>query len=133
MRTECVHDVHVARFLRAFGLRNLLIETRHKRRTGTTHRRRGAARSSMMRADDASASLVSSSELPFPTDMEIDAEEGISLLEGHDAPAEKTDADFFNGVFSCRSPPRHTQTRLTRFAAVWCADFDDDFDDEDLS
>ena len=41
-----------------------------------------------------------------PTDMEIEVED--SLLFDHDAPAEKTDTDFFN-------------------------DFEDDFDDDDLA
>ena len=42
----------------------------------------------------------------IPTDMmEVEVED--SLIDHHDAPAEKTDTDFFN-------------------------DFDDDFDDEDL-
>ena len=41
-----------------------------------------------------------------PTDMEIEGED--SLLVDHEAPAEKTDTDFFN-------------------------DFDDDFDDDDLA
>jgi len=43
---------------------------------------------------------------PFPTDMDVDADDALGL-DPHNTPIEKTDADFFN-------------------------DFDDDFDDDDL-
>ena len=36
----------------------------------------------------------------FPTDMDID-DDNLGLLDAHDAPSEKVDADFFNGA-----PPR---------------------------
>ena len=50
-----------------------------------------------------SASSSAATTLPsevlgqFPTDMDVDADDSLALLEAHDAPAEKVDADFFNG------------------------------------
>ena len=51
----------------------------------------------------------------FPTDMDID-DDNLGLLDAHDAPSEKVDADFFNGELchcartltppALRRPPR---------------------------
>ena len=64
-----------------------------------------------------------------PTDMDVDPED--SLLIEHEHMTERTDADFFNGD-SCARYRTHTATRLTRDARL-CADFPDDFDDDDLA
>ena len=34
----------------------------------------------------------------YPTDMDVDADDSLALLDAHDTPAEKVDADFFNGA-----------------------------------
>ena len=43
-----------------------------------------------------SLSMAEASATLHPTDMDIDAEDGLAL--DHEAPTEKTDADFFNGA-----------------------------------
>ena len=48
----------------------------------------------------------------LPTDMEVEVED--SLLMDHEAPAEKTDADFFNGArgfFFCFCPRAHADAQ----------------------
>lgn len=57
----------------------------------------------------------------LPTDMDIDPEETTAL--------EKTDADFFNGAPPARRPERAARASG---AARALADFEDDFDDEDV-
>ena len=64
--------------------------------------------------------------LPFSTDMDVDTEDGFGL-DIHDAPQEKMDADFFNGA---SFPPPPTDAFDTCFSR---AEFEDDFDDEDLA
>ena len=38
----------------------------------------------------------------YPTDMDVDADDSLALLDAHDTPAEKVDADFFNGARAAR-------------------------------
>ena len=70
-----------------------------------------------------------------PTDMDVDPED--SLLIEHEHVMEKTDTDFFNGALGPVLRGR-TQTRSIlepeplRTTVPRCADFPDDFDDEDL-
>lgn len=74
---------------------------------------------------------------PSSADMDVgndtmDVED--ALLQDHEAPTEKTDADFFNGA-PCRSSHRSLAARTLEADSCRlhrAADFDDDFDDEDL-
>ena len=80
-----------------------------------------ARRSSAAQKERACACLVMSSQQSintpvvlgepliggFPTDMDID-EDNLALLEGHDTPSEKVDADFFNGE-PCHRALAHMQ------------------------
>ena len=67
----------------------------------------------------------------LPMDMDVDGEDvgSMVLLDGHDVSAEKTDVDFFNGRALHSAP--HACLHL--IIAQHVPDFDDDFDDEDLS
>ena len=53
----------------------------------------------------------------FPTDMDVDADDSLALLDAQqDTPSEKVDADFFNGSRPARSvcTPPQLQAGLTR-------------------
>ena len=94
-----------------------------------------------------SAASADMAAVLHPTDMEVEVED--SLLIDHEAPAERTDADFFNGA-TPRAAPRRVRPRPpARFGGQrpyvhvsslphvcsplpLSADFDDDFDDEDV-
>ena len=86
-----------------------------------------------------------SARAPFPSDMDVDADP-LSALDAHDTPVEKTDGDFFNGALPVAHAERRRPLTVTRarthswtrgpptkcpFVAV-LADFEDDFDDEDV-
>jgi len=87
-----------------------------------------------------SAAAAASSSLAevmtqYPTDMDVDADDSLALLDAHDTPAEKVDADFFNGAHPWRNlPPRVRGEKRPLTDSPWCpcADFEDDFDDEDV-
>ena len=83
----------------------------------------------------------------FPTDMDVD-DDNLALLDAHDTPSEKVDADFFNGeLCHCARTLTPRATRLAPPAqqgsapSGWHAclltdlsftDFEDDFDDDDV-
>ena len=91
-------------------------------------------------------------DMLYPTDMDVDADDSLALLDAHDTPTEKMDADFFNGAPAAVTPPIvHARAlpplprSLTMLppSPLWSvtpgsllshdlADFEDDFDDEDL-
>ena len=89
------------------------------------------------------AGALSGSVLPpFPTDMDVDPDDTLGF-DPHNTPVEKTDADFFNGDSrqTAVSPPPaplqvHTPLvlahRTCSHAVAPAADFEDDFDDEDV-
>ena len=54
----------------------------------------------MLPSQAAAASSSSLAEVmtQYPTDMDVDADDGLALIDAHDTPAEKVDADFFNGA-----------------------------------
>ena len=66
-----------------------------------------------------SAASADMAAVLHPTDMEVEVED--SLLIDHEAPAERTDADFFNGA-TPRAAPRRVRppTRALRWAASIC-------------
>ena len=50
----------------------------------------------------------------FPTDMDVDADDSLALLDQQDTPSEKVDADFFNGARPpAPLPPRRRRCRHT--------------------
>lgn len=87
----------------------------------------------------------------FPTDMDVD-DDNLALLDAHDTPSEKVDADFFNGeLCHCARALTPRATRLatpaqggSAFCPQWrtqpaclltdlsSTDFEDDFDDDDV-
>ena len=63
-----------------------------------------------------SAAAAASSSLAevmtqYPTDMDVDADDSLALLDAHDTPAEKVDADFFNGAHPWRNLPPCVEKR----------------------
>ena len=117
-----------------------------------THRSRAGRHPARMEATNPTGQIMPLAgpsmvlQMPNPTDMEVDVED---TLADHEAPVEKTDADFFNGALhiahanhrSCgRASPADGQWMFRRFVitrplypACAFSDFEDDFDDEDLN
>ena len=56
----------------------------------------------------------------FPTDMDVD-DDNLALLDAHDTPSEKVDADFFNGeLYHCARTLTPRATRLAPPAQQGC-------------
>ena len=78
-----------------------------------THRSRAGRHPARMEATNPTGQIMPLAgpsmvlQMPNPTDMEVDVED---TLADHEAPVEKTDADFFNGALhiACKSSKLRT-------------------------
>lgn len=147
-RTFLIHNLRRGRGSRAEGERRLLA-------VGVLAFQLSRQTSSMSSSQQSiSTPLVIGEPLVggFPTDMDVD-DDNLALLDAHDTPSEKVDADFFNGeLCHCARALTPRATRLatpaqggSAFCPQWrtqpaclltdlsSTDFEDDFDDDDVA